>query len=240
MTLKIWFIIFFSLLIQLAQAQSLDECDPSRDQTEYFCISPEMAPNSLVTKSYFQETPRVMAFLFNSELLAAKVVIDFRDHWESPYFGASVNFDGNHYQLNILGGLARIKEMTPDAYAAIVCHELGHILGGAPFQDIPDFEWASVEGQADYFSASVCLPRYFSFLNIPQNEIPSKIEKAGFEFLAAAKPFSSETSEQALIRFLPYNAKISATNMYYPEMQCRYENYRNPKQRPLCWYNPKE
>lgn len=39
----------------------------------------------------------------------------------------------------------------------MLCHELGHHLGGAPFK--PDISWMSTEGQADYFSGSTCLKK---------------------------------------------------------------------------------
>lgn len=55
------------------------------------------------------------------------------------------------------GGLARHKAMTVDAFATVVCHEIGHHVGGAPSL------WGrSIEGQADYFASLKCLRRTFA------------------------------------------------------------------------------
>ena len=59
--------------------------------------------------------------------------------------------------------------MTADAYAAMLCHEMGHLLGGKPYSEStlkPTAEWvsntpSSSEGQSDYFSAA-CLKNMFS------------------------------------------------------------------------------
>jgi hypothetical protein len=55
--------------------------------------------------------------------------------------------------------LARRPELTPDGLALILCHEMGHHLGGfviAPSQFPFEKAWAANEGQADYFATQVC------------------------------------------------------------------------------------
>lgn len=52
------------------------------------------------------------------------------------------------------GGFIGRKELDLDVFTLILCHELGHALGGAPYLGM-----RSVEGQADYFATSKCLPR---------------------------------------------------------------------------------
>ncbi len=59
--------------------------------------------------------------------------------------------------VQVSGGFARHPDMTPDAFALVVCHEVGHHIAGPP--KIWKF---SAEGQADYFGASDCLRRLFS------------------------------------------------------------------------------
>ena len=41
----------------------------------------------------------------------------------------------------------------------MLCHELGHHLGGTPTKD--SASWASTEGQADYFATLKCLRKVF-------------------------------------------------------------------------------
>jgi len=80
--------------------------------------------------------------------------------WDDPTVNASAQRSGKDYVLNMYGGLARHATITQDGMALVVCHELGHHIGGAPkyggFNN-----WASNEGQADYFANMKCLHRIF-------------------------------------------------------------------------------
>jgi hypothetical protein len=73
-------------------------------------------------------------------------------YWESSEVNASADQVGGEWIINMYGGLARRPELTEDAFALAVCHEIGHHLGGYHFKD----SWASSEGQADYFAAQAC------------------------------------------------------------------------------------
>lgn len=65
--------------------------------------------------------------------------------------------------IKFSGYLPSRPAMTTDIFALIACHELGHVIGGAPatslFKDYPQV-FHSIEGQADYFAASKCFKRY--------------------------------------------------------------------------------
>ncbi|MBI3288819.1 MAG: hypothetical protein HYZ74_04805 [Elusimicrobia bacterium] len=80
--------------------------------------------------------------------------------WDDPTVNASAQRDGDDYVLNMYGGLARHESITQDGMALVVCHELGHHIGGAPKYYGED--WASNEGQADYFANLKCLRLMFS------------------------------------------------------------------------------
>lgn len=79
--------------------------------------------------------------------------------WKDGTVNASAMQRGNTWLVNMYGGLARHKLTTDDGFALVICHELGHHLGGAPI--VNDMGWASNEGQADYFGAMKCLRRVF-------------------------------------------------------------------------------
>lgn len=70
---------------------------------------------------------------------------------------AARGFSGE-YNVEIYKGVRYHHLMTPDAYALIACHEIGHHLGGFP-QKRGSY-WAAVEGQADYYANLKCLRRY--------------------------------------------------------------------------------
>ena len=74
--------------------------------------------------------------------------------WSDPTVNASAQQDGNNWVINMYGGLARRPEVTPDGFAMVVCHELGHHFGGFPFYG--DADWAASEGQSDFFATQSC------------------------------------------------------------------------------------
>lgn len=73
--------------------------------------------------------------------------------------------DDNNPILKIRGGLLRHPHMNEEVLNFLLCHELGHFMGGAPksFRGRSQKRsWSSVEGQADYFAATKCLPKIYS------------------------------------------------------------------------------
>lgn len=85
--------------------------------------------------------------------------------WKDSTVNASATQDtfGNGWRLNMYGGLFRRPEMTVDGFALVLCHELGHHLGGYPYYpDSFTAAWAADEGQADYFATQVCAKRVWA------------------------------------------------------------------------------
>ena len=80
--------------------------------------------------------------------------------WDNNTVNASAQQQGQDWILNMYGGLARHATITQDGMALVVCHELGHHIGGAPKYGGND--WASNEGEADYFANLKCLRRMFA------------------------------------------------------------------------------
>ncbi len=202
----------------------------------YFCITPEMAPDTQIGIVDFYNVPVKVISLFSDSLkkIQANVVLDAQ--WESPYFGAGIAYYDNYFYMRIFGGTTRVEGMSLDAYAALACHELGHIIGGAPYQTILGAEWSSSEGQADFFAASVCLPKYFLQKNIPASAIASLVEKAGYEMLNSVAPYGSQ-KELPILRHTPLSFQTPETLInLYPSLQCRYETFRNPSKRSECWF----
>jgi hypothetical protein len=81
-----------------------------------------------------------------------------QNHWSDDTVNASAVRSGKSWVVNMYGGLARHSMTTDDGFALVVCHELGHHIGGAPRAD---FSWPANEGQADYFGSMKCLRRIF-------------------------------------------------------------------------------
>ncbi len=143
--------------------------------------------------------------------------------------------------INLLGGMVRHPEMTEDSLLFILCHELGHHLGGAPkkFRGRSNKRgWSSIEGQADYFAASKCLPKIFA--NKKETKILEKIEnyrELDFDSspcktdqcqriilsgLAVGKVFASlreDWSSPSIIH--PSPVEVVETSQKHPDPQCR-------------------
>lgn len=86
-----------------------------------------------------------------------KLVINRR--WSDGTVNALAERQGNNWIVTMYGGLSRHNTITEDGFALIVCHELGHHLGGAPkYQG----QWAANEGQSDYFATLKCLRNLFA------------------------------------------------------------------------------
>lgn len=76
---------------------------------------------------------------------------------------------GGNLEVVVNTGLLNRPNLTPDGLRMVICHELGHIFGGAPRKSIPA-EWDgavandgrsffSSEGQADYYASASCFHR---------------------------------------------------------------------------------
>jgi len=72
--------------------------------------------------------------------------------WTDTTVNAQAYKQGNTWYVDMFGGLARRPEITHDGFAMVVCHEVGHHLGGFPFVQYP----MANEGQADYFAMHSC------------------------------------------------------------------------------------
>lgn len=82
--------------------------------------------------------------------------LSMNNRWNDDTVNASAQQSGKTWIVNMYGGLARHPLTTDDGFALVVCHELGHHIGGAPRKG---FSWAANEGQADYFGSMKCLRR---------------------------------------------------------------------------------
>lgn len=79
--------------------------------------------------------------------------------WSSNTVNAYADQEPGKANITIYGGLARHKAITKDGLVAVLCHELGHHLGGFPKKMTN--RWSSAEGQADYFSTTKCLKEFW-------------------------------------------------------------------------------
>ncbi|HXH75720.1 MAG TPA: hypothetical protein VNJ08_12175 [Bacteriovoracaceae bacterium] len=116
--------------------------------------------------------------------------LEIERNWTDGTVNAYASQTGKTWKVAMFGGLARHATITQDGMSLVVCHEIGHHIGGGPKKGSSGgggwwggtggaASWASNEGQADYFATLKCLRK--SFLNednqsiVRQMEVPSKV-----------------------------------------------------------------
>ena len=126
---------------------------------------------SSISMEDVQTLIQILRSEFAAELSGPSWQMDF--DWTKPFLAAGSYMENSAFHIVLWGGMVRAKFMTPGALTAILCHELGHRLAGAPYQQFPgsdSADWSSAEGQSDHFAATVCLPRMYHALL--KNKVP--------------------------------------------------------------------
>lgn len=100
--------------------------------------------------------------------------------WNNPAVNAyATRDDNNNPIINITGGMLGHDILTQDGLALILCHEVGHFLGGSPKKlrgRSTKKSWSSAEGQADYFATAQCLKKVFK--KLPAARYEDKVRKS--------------------------------------------------------------
>ena len=127
--------------------------------------------------------------------------------WEDATVNANATRAGS-WLVNMYGGLARHQTITEDGFALVLCHEIGHHLGGAP--KVGGFlnRWASNEGQADYFATLKCLRK--TFLNDKNLTLVRKLKAPAALTEACAKAWPNKDDKAICVRNGMAGASVAA------------------------------
>lgn len=163
-------------------------------------------------------------------------------NWNDGTVNASASQFMWWWTVNMYGGLARRPEVTPDGYAMVVCHELGHLFGGFPFV----MGWMADEGQADYFATQSCAHEIWK--NQPEQNAtfrdtttPLVKEKCDASWASVEEQnlcYRTAAAGQSLANLLavleegpvpnvetPDTHVVSSTDHNHPAAQCRLDTY---------------
>ncbi len=168
-------------------------------------------------------------------------------NWTDGTVNAYAQQTGKDWKVSMFGGLARHEAITPDGFALVVCHELGHHIGGAPRKSSAwASPWASNEGQSDYFANLKCLRRVWNDEDnttvVATLEVPAALSekcasaftgqeaslciRGGMAGMSVAKLFQSLYSETNSPKFETPSAKVVVkTDDNHPATQCRLDTY---------------
>ena len=169
-------------------------------------------------------------------------------NWSDGTVNAYAQQIGSTWKVSMFGGLARHETITPDGFALVVCHEIGHHIGGAPRKVSPwSSPWASNEGQADYFATLKCLRRAWQHENneaiVRAMNVPAALTKAcsaqhlwnrdyyvcvrgGMAGQSVSKLFQALRNQTTEPKFdTPDTTVVTRTNDNHPATQCRMDTY---------------
>lgn len=108
--------------------------------------------NPAINEQVFNQIIDGVMALYQPIAKARGVTLQADKLWTDATVNASSYQQGKTWYVEMYGGLARRPEITPDGFALVVCHELGHHFGGYPFVS----GWAANEGEADYYATQTC------------------------------------------------------------------------------------
>jgi hypothetical protein len=175
--------------------------------------------------------------------------------WSDGTVNAYAQQSGKTWSVAMFGGLARHETITEDGLALVVCHEIGHHIGGAPRKGGSGggwwsggaTSWASNEGQSDYFSSLKCLRRAFmnednativAGLNAPKALVDACTSskrgdlaetnlciRIGMAGKSVADLFSALSKLPEAKFDTPDPRVASATDDNHPKAQCRLDTY---------------
>lgn len=210
--------------------------------------------------SYADELRQLFISKFNNRFNGKKLTIDF--NWSAGNVNAYAGLDlEDNPFIKVTAGMAGHRYLTNDGLALILCHEIGHFLGGDPKKlrgNSGKRSWSSAEGQADFYATSDCLSKIL-FSNKALNtddEVSQDVmnqvreicktsicERLALASYSVAKVYADVKRyryELSLVK--PSYYEVYRTNLAHPDPQCRLDTLVagiNSNPRPACWFYSK-
>lgn len=166
--------------------------------------------------------------------------------WSDATVNANAQQFFGSWTVNMFGGLARHEKITADGFALVLCHEIGHHMGGAPKVGNFLMKWASNEGQADYFATLKCLRTGWLHDNneaiVAKRKVPESLANAcarahadksdralcirgGMAGASVAGLFAAMRNKPEAQFETPDATIVTKTNDAHPAHQCRLDTY---------------
>ncbi len=144
----------------------------------------------------------------------------------NPRVNAEITKVDRSFVIRIMGGMLAHPLLDPAALKLLLCHELGHLLGGPPLKSRNG--WSSTEGQADYFSSASCA-RSLGYDEASFLDAAVALTRIYAEVTREPSPRLDSCDERLVER----------TNYGYPAVQCRLDTLISGwrgRPRPGCWF----
>lgn len=124
-------------------------------------ISADTKAANNMTKERFNAVIDKVEKIYEPIIAGMNGKLSIARNWDDGTVNAYAQRSGRTYKVSMFGGLARHEAITEDGFALVVCHEIGHHIGGAPKKGGWFGGWASNEGQSDYWATAKCLRKVF-------------------------------------------------------------------------------
>jgi hypothetical protein len=149
-----------------------------------------------LTKDQFNSVIDKVEEIYSPIVFTMGLPLKIERNWENGTVDAKATKIGGP-KVRMFGGLARHSTITEDGFALVICHEIGHHIGGAP--KVGTFDpWASNEGQSDYFATLKCLRKVF--LNDNNLAVIKKLKAPKALIDACAAAWTSNIDKSICIR----------------------------------------
>ncbi len=167
--------------------------------------------------------------------------LEIVNKWNDSTVNASATQSFGTWTVNMYGGLARRPEVTADGFVLVLCHELGHHLGGFPYVS----NWGANEGQSDYFASNHCAPYLWAEETAINATFRNLIPKAPKDLCDTSYPtvdqqnlcYRTMLASKSISDLLgsltgrtvdfnkPSPTQVKKTVNSHPEAQCRLDTY---------------
>lgn len=151
------------------------------------------------------------------------VVLESQD----PKVNAELTKHESSLTIKVWGGMLNHRFISDETLLLLLCHEIGHYLGGPPTK--AKGGWSSTEGQADYYSSFQCAR------DVGLDEVSFYESALNLTRIYASATFSPEPRMDQCDP-----AIVSRTNFGYPSVQCRLDTLIagwRKQPRPQCWFS---
>lgn len=190
-------------------------------------------------QTIIQTFQKVYGSLLHREL---GIILDVQIDDENPDYFGGASLEGQKFTIALGNNLPQQQGVTGKAIAFALCHEVGHLLGGAPRKLMSDgkISWASAEGQSDYYAAKTCLPRLFESPALFAVNKEAAVVESGLEFILSVYELIRFSGLPAPSVGTPDGSQVTSTLLQYPSLQCRLDTVvagASGGPRPSCWYS---
>ena len=85
-----------------------------------------------ITEQEFNDAIDKVEAIYSPIISAKGKTLQVERKWDDGTVNAYAQQVGNTWKVSMFGGLARHETITSDGFTLVVCHEVGHHLGGLP------------------------------------------------------------------------------------------------------------